>query len=104
MSRTFAYVRVSTLGQTVDNQVLEIAAAGFAVEPHRVVSETVSGSEAIARRASFSRLLDRMEPGDVLAVTRLDRLGRAQWTSAPRWRGSPAWACGCTVWPWAASI
>lgn len=76
MSRTFAYVRVSTAGQTAENQILEIAAAGFAVEPHRVVRETVSGSEAIARRAGFSRLLDRMEPGDVLVVTRLDRLGR----------------------------
>ena len=76
MSRTFAYARVSTAGQTTENQVREIAAAGFMVEAHRVVSETVSGSEAIARRRGFSRLLDRMERGDVLVVTRLDRLGR----------------------------
>jgi putative DNA-invertase from lambdoid prophage Rac len=76
MPRTFAYVRVSTLGQTVENQVREIQAAGFHVEPHRVVAETVSGSEAIARRKEFSRLMDRLELGDVLVVTRLDRLGR----------------------------
>ena len=76
MPRTFAYVRVSTVGQTVENQVREIAAAGFAVEPHRVVAETVSGSEAIARRRAFGRLLDRLEAGDVLVVTRVDRLGR----------------------------
>lgn len=76
MSRTFAYARVSTAGQTTENQVREIAAAGFAVEPHRVVSETVSGSEAIGRRRGFAKLLDRMEAGDVLIVTRLDRLGR----------------------------
>ena len=76
MPRTFAYVRVSTVGQTVENQVREIEAAGFAVEPHRVVAETVSGSEAIARRRAFGRLLDRLEQGDVLVVTRLDRLGR----------------------------
>ena len=76
MSRTFAYARVSTAGQTTENQVREIAAAGFAVEPHRVIGETVSGSEATARRRGFSRLLDRMERGDVLVVTRLDRLGR----------------------------
>ena len=37
----------------------------------------MSGSEAIARRPGFSRLLDRLERGDVLVVTRLDRLGRA---------------------------
>ena len=76
MSRTFAYVRVSTPGQTTDNQVQEIRAAGFAIEPHRVVAETVSGSLAAARRPGFARLLDRVEAGDVLVVTKLDRLGR----------------------------
>lgn len=76
MSRVFAYARVSTADQTVENQLLEISSAGFSVEPHRVVSETVSGSEAIARRKGFSRLLDRLEPGDVLVVTKIDRLGR----------------------------
>ena len=54
MSRTFAYVRVSTAGQTTDNQLQEIAAAGSAIEPHRVVTETVSGSVATARRRGLS--------------------------------------------------
>jgi putative DNA-invertase from lambdoid prophage Rac len=76
VSRVFAYARVSTTGQTTENQLQEIAAAGFAVERRRVVSETVSGSESIARRRGFGRLLDRMEQGDVIVVTRLDRLGR----------------------------
>lgn len=76
MSRTFAYARVSTIEQTPENQVGEIEAAGFGVEPHRIVAETVSGSMAIAQREGFSRLLDRMEKGDVLIVTKLDRLGR----------------------------
>jgi putative DNA-invertase from lambdoid prophage Rac len=76
MPRTFAYVRVSTTGQTTENQVQEIEAAGFTVEPHRIVAETISGSIAIARRPGFLRLLDRLEAGDVLVVTKLDRLGR----------------------------
>ena len=76
MPRTFAYLRVSTIGQTTDNQLQEIAAAGFKVEPRRVVTETVSGNVATAQRRGFTRLLDRMEPGDVLVVTKLDRLGR----------------------------
>lgn len=76
MSRTFAYTRVSTTEQTPENQLQEIEAAGFKVEPHRVVEETVSGSVAIARRKGFSRLLGKMERGDVLIVTKLDRLGR----------------------------
>ena len=76
MSRTFAYARVSTLDQETQNQIHEIEAAGFKVEPHRVVYETVSGSVALAQRHGFSRLLDKMEKGDVLVVTKLDRLGR----------------------------
>lgn len=76
MPRTFAYVRVSTTGQTTENQIQEIEANGFHVEPRRIVTETVSGSTAIAQRRGFTRLMDRLEAGDVLIVTRLDRLGR----------------------------
>src|SRR3954447_8843737 len=76
MPRAFAYVLVSTIGQTTDNQLQEMRAAGFSIEPHRVVTETVSGSLATAQRRGFARLLDRLEPGDVLVVTKLDRLGR----------------------------
>lgn len=76
MPRTFAYVRVSTTGQTTENQIQEIEAAGFHVEPHRIVTETVSGSMAIAHRRGFIQLMDRLETGDVLIVTKLDRLGR----------------------------
>lgn len=76
MSRTFAYARVSTSEQEVGNQVAEITAAGFAVEPHRIITETISGSVAISQRPEFIRLLDKMEHGDVLIVTKLDRLGR----------------------------
>lgn len=76
MSRTFAYSRVSTTEQPPENQLQQIEAAGFKVEPHRIVAETVSGSVAIARRKGFGRLLDKMERGDILIVTKLDRLGR----------------------------
>jgi len=76
MARTFAYVRVSTTGQTTDNQLQEIEAAGFKVEPRRVINETISGNVATGQRRGFVRLLDRLEAGDVLVVTKLDRLGR----------------------------
>lgn len=75
MPRTFAYLRVSTPGQTTDNQLQEVQAAGFIIEPRRVVAETVSGSVAASQRRGFARLLDRLEAGDVLVVTKLDRLG-----------------------------
>ena len=76
MARTFAYCRVSTAGQTTENQVREIEAAGFKVDTSRVVSETLSGSSAIEQRAGFMRLIDRLERDDVLIVTKMDRLGR----------------------------
>ena len=76
MARTFAYCRVSTADQTTDNQIREIEAAGFQIEPHRVIAETVSGSTAAMERREFRRLIDKVESGDVLIVTKLDRLGR----------------------------
>ncbi|CAI1146218.1 MULTISPECIES: recombinase family protein [Serratia] len=76
MSRVFAYCRVSTLEQNTENQRREIEAAGFAVKSQRLIEEHVSGSVAASERPGFTRLLDRMENGDVLIVTKLDRLGR----------------------------
>ncbi len=63
-------------GQTTENQIQEIEAAGFQVEPRRIITETVSGSTAIVQRRGFSRLMDKLEAGDILIVTKLDRLGR----------------------------
>ncbi|MGX7001951.1 recombinase family protein [Caballeronia sp. KNU42] len=76
MSRTFAYCRVSTADQQTKNQIQEIKAAGFDVQPSRVVCENISGSTAAEARPGFIKLLERLESGDVLIVTKLDRLGR----------------------------
>lgn len=76
MSRVFAYCRVSTIDQHTDNQVQEIASAGFQITKARTITETISGSVAANERAGFRKLLDKLETGDVLVVTKLDRLGR----------------------------
>lgn len=76
MSRTFIYARVSTADQTTDNQVREVETAGFKVDAKRVIAETISGSVSAMERPGFARLVDRLEAGDVLIVTKLDRLGR----------------------------
>ncbi len=76
MARVFAYCRVSTADQSPKNQALEIKAAGFKVESRRLIEENISGSVAAAERPGFMKLVDRMEKGDVLVVTKLDRLGR----------------------------
>ncbi|AQS39965.1 site-specific recombinase, DNA invertase Pin [Shewanella psychrophila] len=64
------------LEQTTENQRIEIQAAGFSIENHRILEESISGSVAASERPEFIRLQDRMEVGDVLVVTKLDRLGR----------------------------
>lgn len=76
MSRTFLYARCSTVDQHTQNQVQEVKAAGFDIQSQRVVEETISGSTSASSRTGFNKLLERMESGDVLVVTKLDRLGR----------------------------
>lgn len=76
MSRVFLYARVSTSDQTTANQLLEVKTAGFEIKPARIVEEQVSGSVPAGERKGFQKLLERLEEGDVLVVTKLDRLGR----------------------------
>jgi len=76
MSRTFLYARVSTADQTTANQVLLAEKAGYAIAEQRVFAETVSGTVAAMERPMFAKLVDRLEAGDKLVVTKLDRLGR----------------------------
>lgn len=76
MSRTFAYLRVSTQEQTTDNQAQAIKSRGYDISPKRIVAETISGAVPAMERPGFAKLLERMEEGDTLVVLKLDRLGR----------------------------
>src|SRR5215831_484833 len=67
----FGYARVSTDGQTLASQDAELMAAGCA----KVYQEKVSGART--DRAELGKLLRRIEAGDLLMVTRLDRLARS---------------------------
>lgn len=68
----YGYARVSTEGQTLANQEAQLREAGAA----KVFAEKVSGASAGNRKA-LARALAALEPGDVLLVTRLDRLARS---------------------------
>lgn len=76
MSRVFAYARVSTVEQLTENQRAEIEVHGYVIEPRRYVEEKVSGSVPASQRPGFAKLLEKLEKGDTLVVTKLDRLGR----------------------------
>jgi DNA invertase Pin-like site-specific DNA recombinase len=67
----YGYARVSTDGQSVDAQVKQLRAAGA----EKVFRETASGARS--DRAGLRRVLDHIDKGDVLMVTRLDRLARS---------------------------
>jgi DNA invertase Pin-like site-specific DNA recombinase len=67
----YGYARVSTDGQTLAAQDAQLHAAGCG----KVYGEKQSGAKT--DRAELAKLLKRLEPGDVLMVTRLDRLARS---------------------------
>ena len=67
----YGYARVSTDGQSLDAQVRQLTKAGC----RRVFRETASGAKT--DRAQLRRAIAALEPGDVLTVTRLDRLARS---------------------------
>lgn len=68
---TIGYARVSTDGQTLDAQRDALRAAGAA----RIYEETASGART--DRLELRRALAALSPGDLLVVTRLDRLARS---------------------------
>src|SRR5208283_3866780 len=65
------YARVSTDGQSLDTQVRQLRAAGA----QKVFRETASGAQT--DRPQLRRALSQLTEGDVLSVTRLDRLARS---------------------------
>jgi DNA invertase Pin-like site-specific DNA recombinase len=67
----YGYARVSTNGQTLDAQVSQLEAAGCA----RIFREKVSGARS--DRAELKKLLRSLRDGDIVLVTRLDRLARS---------------------------
>jgi DNA invertase Pin-like site-specific DNA recombinase len=69
---TYGYARVSTDGQTLAAQDAALRAAGCA----KVFAEKVSGASTDGRK-ELARALRGLRPGDVLMVTRLDRLARS---------------------------
>lgn len=65
------YARVSTGEQDLRQQRDELHAAGCT----RIFAEKVTGTHA--KRPELVRMLDHLRPGDVVTVTRLDRLARS---------------------------
>ena len=70
-NRRFGYARVSTYGQTLDAQLEQLRGDGCS----KVYREKASGAQA--DRRELQRMLKAIRPGDVVTVTRIDRLARS---------------------------
>jgi DNA invertase Pin-like site-specific DNA recombinase len=68
---SYGYARVSTRDQDLALQLSELMAAGCA----KVFKEKASGAKS--DRPELAKVIRRLEPGDLLVVTRLDRLARS---------------------------
>src|SRR6516225_11025413 len=70
-NRHLGYARVSTYGQTLDAQLEQLRGAGCT----KIYREKVTGARADRRQ--LLDMLKRLAPGDVVTVTRIDRLARS---------------------------
>ena len=70
--RLFGYARVSTSQQSLNIQIKALQAAG--VQDNRLFTDTGSGKNT--QRNGLQTLKVKVEQGDVVLVTKLDRLGR----------------------------
>jgi DNA invertase Pin-like site-specific DNA recombinase len=71
--RLIGYARVSTYGQTLDTQLEQLRKAGCT--SRNIYREKVTGARA--DRRELTRMLGKLGPGDVVMVTRIDRLARS---------------------------
>ena len=70
--RLFGYARVSTSQQSLDIQIKALKNAG--VKTNRIFTDKLSGGNS--NREGLKTLSIKVEEGDVILVTKLDRLGR----------------------------
>jgi len=73
-TKRVGYARVSTQGQSLEQQLAVLTAAGCAV----TLGEKVSSTAPSHKREALLKALDMLKKGDTLVVAKLDRLGRTQ--------------------------
>ncbi|WP_165249056.1 recombinase family protein [Adlercreutzia sp. ZJ141] len=79
---TYGYARVSSKDQNLDRQLDALLA--FPIDKSNVFADKASGKDF--ERPEYKRLMDVMEPGDVMVVKSIDRLGRNYDEIIDEWR------------------
>lgn len=82
MENRYAYIRVSTREQREDRQLLAMREIG--VPERRIYTDKQSGKDF--NRPMYQRLLKRLQPGDLLYIKSIDRLGRDYEEILEQWR------------------
>jgi hypothetical protein len=73
MPKIYGYIRISKDTSDAENQLFELNRANIHLD--EVVRETVSGNTDASDR-ELGRLIERLQPGDTIAVADVSRLGR----------------------------
>jgi len=73
----YAYIRVSTDKQTLDNQffAIEKFCGEQKIKVNRYITETISGAKDFAKRR-LGQLVKRLKSGDILIASEMSRFGR----------------------------
>ena len=82
MSNTYGYVRVSSMDQKEDRQMIEMQRAG--IPDDHIFIDKQSGKNF--DRPSYKRLVRKLGEGDLLYILSIDRLGRNYEEIQDQWR------------------
>ena len=82
MGKVYGYVRVSSIDQNEDRQVLALNAVGVVKEAIYVDKQS---GKSFARK-QYQRLMKKLKAGDLLYIKSIDRLGRNYEEVQEQWR------------------
>ncbi len=72
MNEVYGYVRVSSIEQNEDRQMIELKKVG--VSSNHIFMDKQSGKDF--RRTNYEKLVSQLQKGDLLYIMSIDRLGR----------------------------
>ena len=82
MGKLYGYIRVSSIDQNENRQRMAMHEHSIAEE--RIFTDKISGKNF--QRPQYQAMLQRLQPGDQLCITSIDRLGRNYEEIQRQWR------------------
>ena len=79
---TYGYIRVSSIDQNEDRQLIALHDAG--VDDKHIYTDKQSGKDF--ERPQYKKLVKKLKPGDLLYILSIDRLGRNYVEIQNQWR------------------